>query len=140
MSPEEFSHAIAEGISLQNQGIDNLGDNESIVLMGTLPTINLVQLAEHLIKFLAPKEQTVMIPSTHLNGTSKTELIQQNIDAYEHILESIQLLQKACPNGRDFYPQGPQAINAAIEGHRSRVRRLEEVRAELETILLALTL
>jgi hypothetical protein len=41
---------IAVEIVLQGNEIDDLGDSESIVLMSDCPTINLVQLAEHILE------------------------------------------------------------------------------------------
>ncbi len=43
---ERLDERIAEGIHKQRQEFDNLGDGESIVLVGKVPTINLKQLAE----------------------------------------------------------------------------------------------
>ena len=37
-------------IAVQGNETDNLGDNESIVLMSDCPTINLVQLAERILR------------------------------------------------------------------------------------------
>ena len=48
----EVAQLIADEIVLQGNEIDNLGDNDSIVLMGKSPTINLVQLAERLTNSL----------------------------------------------------------------------------------------
>lgn len=39
---------IAVEIAKQDNELDNLGDNESVVLVGKCPTINLVQLAERI--------------------------------------------------------------------------------------------
>jgi len=50
MNAEELSLLIAEEIVLQGNEIDDLGDAESIVLMSCCPCINLVQLAERILK------------------------------------------------------------------------------------------
>jgi hypothetical protein len=50
MTDEELAHCIAEEIVRQGQEIDNLGDSESICLIDTLPTINLVELAQAIRK------------------------------------------------------------------------------------------
>lgn len=44
-----LSHIIAAGLAAQEIEFDNLGDNESVVLMGESPTVNLAQLAEFMI-------------------------------------------------------------------------------------------
>ena len=48
---EELEVVIAKEIIRQNgvDNVDNLGDTESIVLMGALPTINVVELSEKII-------------------------------------------------------------------------------------------
>lgn len=48
----DLAEKIAEAIAEQSQEFDNLGDNESIILMGEMPTINLVMLAEFLLRSL----------------------------------------------------------------------------------------
>jgi len=48
----ERTHAlariIADGIAKQDEEFDNLGDAESIVFTGIMPTVNLVELAEYI--------------------------------------------------------------------------------------------
>lgn len=48
----ELAEKIAEAIAEQSQEFDNLGDNESIIFVGHTPTINLVMLAEFLLRNL----------------------------------------------------------------------------------------
>ena len=52
MKAQELAQVIADEIARQGNEVDNLGDNESVVLMDNCPTINLVQLAECIIKEL----------------------------------------------------------------------------------------
>jgi hypothetical protein len=42
---------IAVEIAKQGNEVDNLGDGESVVLMGKHPTINVMQLAEKIVEF-----------------------------------------------------------------------------------------
>lgn len=49
MTIPELAQLIADELVAQGNEIDNLGDNESIVLLGKSPCINLVQLAERII-------------------------------------------------------------------------------------------
>lgn len=51
---DELARLIAIEIAAQDNETDNLGDGESIVLMGNLPTINLVQLAEKILDWKRP--------------------------------------------------------------------------------------
>jgi hypothetical protein len=73
----------------------------------------------------------MMVPTIHLNGTSKDELVSQLIDAHKAIVEAMEALMKASPNARDYYPQGPDAIKTAFEEHRARVAKLHSVCDEL---------
>lgn len=81
----------------------------------------------------------VMIPSVHLNGTSKQELIQSNLAAKNAITEAIIHVQRSAPNGRDFYPQSTNAIITAVAEHWERINKLKKVRDDFEKILEKLT-
>jgi hypothetical protein len=54
-----------------------------------------------------------MIPTVHLNGTSKDELLDQIVKAAHAIREAQRWLGAAGPNGRDYYVQGEGAHAAA---------------------------
>ena len=47
---QKLAEFIAVEIAAQDNETDNLGDGESIVLMSDCPTINLVQLAERILR------------------------------------------------------------------------------------------
>lgn len=53
------------------------------------------------------------IPTIHLNGTSFTDLRDGYAAAYDAIEKAMEALAKAELNGRDFYPQGPDAYYQA---------------------------
>lgn len=78
-------------------------------------------------------------PTVHLNGTSGPELERGYFKAYDALGDAVRAVQEAAPNARDYYPQGPGAIERAMAEHRARLRSLEAVRAEIEAILFALT-
>jgi len=74
------------------------------------------------------------IPTLHLNGTSKTDLRDGYAAAYDAINNAIDALAKAESNGRDFYPQGPDAFyqhrkerQTAFDSLRSAHKYVEEV-------------
>lgn len=73
----------------------------------------------------------MIIPTIHLNGTSKNELLEAIGDALSALAKAKQALGGTAPNARDYYPQGPDAINRAIEEHVERIKRLESIRQEL---------
>lgn len=78
----------------------------------------------------------MLLPTVHLNGTSAQALFDANRRAAAAVHDAIAAMSEAYPNGRDFYPQGANAINVAMEEHRTRVRKLEEVAKDLEEIAL----
>ena len=74
------------------------------------------------------------IPTIHLNGTSPAELVDQLCEAVTAISNAEKALAKACPNGRDYYLQGADAIQEALRQHANRLHHLRAVRDELSEI------
>lgn len=75
-----------------------------------------------------------MIPTIHLNGSSRADLMEQLYDQMKAIRTAIEVMLRTGPNGRDYYPQGPDAIKQAIKEHYDRTEKLHQVLRELETI------
>jgi hypothetical protein len=85
-------------------------------------------------------EKTLAIPTIHLNGSSKKELIDDLKDATYSLRVSKIKLSKTMPNARDFYVQkDPYAYQIAQEQHEDRLNRLESVYEELQAILNAIS-
>jgi hypothetical protein len=80
----------------------------------------------------------MMIPTVHMNGDNRQTLIDDNMAAYLAVQPAIDAAVKACPDERNFYPQGEGAIQQAIEEHRRRLELLEAVRMEFEGILVGI--
>ncbi len=78
------------------------------------------------------------IPTVHRNGTSKDELVRQNREARRALYAAREKLAQAAPNGRDYYTQGSTALQAAMNEHTARERKLSEVIDELDAIAEAL--
>jgi hypothetical protein len=76
----------------------------------------------------------LLSPTVHSNGTSRGELLDQLLEAAEAVQKAVAVLRKANPNGRDYYPQGADAIITAGKQHRIRIARLEATHAELMAI------
>ena len=75
-------------------------------------------------------------PTIHLNGTSAKSLLQDYCDAMLAIEKAQVALAKCSPNGRDYYPQGDEALRKAIKEHNRRAEKLREVWTEIEEIAL----
>jgi hypothetical protein len=76
----------------------------------------------------------MMIPSVHMNGTSREELVAQLCHACDGLLTAIDAVSAACPNPRDYYLQGPDAALLAAGEHATRVMTLHRMRDELQAI------
>jgi hypothetical protein len=73
-------------------------------------------------------------PTIHLNGTSRNELLEQWGNAYHALADARKALYDAQPNGRDYYPQGPDAITAATVDHIARLEAIESVMDEIDAL------
>lgn len=76
-----------------------------------------------------------MIPTVHMNGDSKADLLSSSMEAHNAVRKAIEAIAGTFPNGRNFYPQGDGAILQAMREHRDRINALELVRQELEQIV-----
>ncbi len=74
------------------------------------------------------------IPTIHLNGTRRDSLIDELGLVAEAIDTAYQAMKRTAPNGRDYYPQGNTALDEAMTEHQSRLRRLDEIKGEIEFI------
>jgi hypothetical protein len=73
-------------------------------------------------------------PTIHLNGTPADVLFEEVMTARRAVMDAVEKLQRAAPNGRDYYPQGDDAIRVAMAEHSNRVGRLMSVLAELNEL------
>ena len=76
------------------------------------------------------------LPTIHLNGTSKKNLIQALCQASHALDAAYGALKETSPNGRDYYPQGPEAFGQAVTEHCSRLSRLDAIKDEIDTLTL----
>lgn len=76
----------------------------------------------------------MVYPTVHLNGTSREELQRQIREAHDAVAKALDVLGKAAPHARDYYPQSKMAICEAQAEHRLRMTRLEVTMRELYDI------
>ena len=78
------------------------------------------------------------VPTMHLNGTSAQVLVDDAAAAVGDAERLLRQLYRIAPHGRDFYPQGPQALKEAAEEHRTLIEKVEMILAELREYRFAL--
>jgi hypothetical protein len=66
-------------------------------------------------------------PTIHLNGTGRATLSREYGEVVEKLRAALTALDELTVNGRDYYPQGPDAVQQAIEEHRARYRQVQAV-------------
>jgi hypothetical protein len=72
----------------------------------------------------------MITPTVHLNGTSREELLDQFRECYRSINDTLDIICKAAPHGRDYYPKGDMALPQAQKDHERRIKVLTEMRQE----------
>ena len=78
------------------------------------------------------------VPTIHLNGTSKAVLLVDYQRAADALMDARNAVAACAPNGRDYYPQGSNAIVDAMQEHADRARRIAEIRTEIVEIMAAI--
>ena len=82
--------------------------------------------------FVEPGPRGPAVPTVHLNGTSRAELLREYENAIRGVRDAIAAVEGAAPHGRDYYLNG--TLTQAQREHASRVARLVTVQRELERI------
>lgn len=73
----------------------------------------------------------IIQPIIHLNGTSKSELLEQLCEVHSALGEVYEKMKQASPNGRDYYPV-VGLFEKAQEQHRRRLQIVHDLQEELE--------
>jgi hypothetical protein len=73
----------------------------------------------------------MLCPTIHLNGSSPKYLYEAAVETRRAVEDALEKLRAVVPNGRDYYPQGPDAINTAQEQYWAMRQKLQEVSDEL---------
>ena len=74
-------------------------------------------------------------PTIHLNGTSARSLIEEWEKAYDALNAAYKSMKECAPNGRDYYPQGPNSLDTAIGEHLRRLSQVDSVINEYELLI-----
>jgi hypothetical protein len=76
----------------------------------------------------------LVLPTIHLNGTSKEVLFEDLSNALYAVTLAMEAVQATAPHGRDYYTQSGNALQQALAQHASRLHSLQTVYDELEAI------
>lgn len=74
--------------------------------------------------------ENLVLPIVHLNGTSKSQLLDDREAVYYALGQAYDALKQMGPNGRDYYPI-PGRMELAIEQHRRRLAAIDAIRNEI---------
>ncbi len=80
----------------------------------------------------------MQLPTIHSNGTSRIRLVESLCEVSNKLNDAYESMREAAPNGRDYYPQGPEALQQATREHLDRMRRLDEIKAEVDALAYAI--
>ncbi len=85
-------------------------------------------------------ETQVPAPIIHPNGSGSENLYDRYTNAREALDKAVEMLLEITPNMRDYYPQGDcmTEYKRAIVQHKSQVRRVEEIKEEIQQTMLAI--
>ena len=72
----------------------------------------------------------MIVPTLNLNGSSADDLINPRLAAMGHLMDAIEALRQAAPNGRD-YPGDHEGLQLARDLHFSRLEDIKSLREEL---------
>jgi hypothetical protein len=61
-------------------------------------------------------------------------LIRQTTDAVNALRKAMKALEKAAPNGRDYYLQGDEAVQQATKEHNLRMSSVAEILEEMREL------
>lgn len=76
---------------------------------------------------------TLTLPTVHMNGTG-IRTLQETYEAAAHALDDFtDQWIKIEFNSRDYYPQGPEAWDAAVEQREAMNHKIRELKQYLQT-------
>lgn len=118
------------------EAIDHYANDDVFLVQG--PSYANSEVSEFGVYAMPKDTRTIQCPLIHLNGTSADRLIEDLEAAYTAVDAALDSLRKIGPNGRDYYPLGPDAMEAATTQHRARAMKIQNVKDELEAIINAI--
>jgi hypothetical protein len=83
---------------------------------------------------------TTIAPIVHLNGTSKSDLINALSTAANAVSSAEKALRETAPHGRDYYVhKNPNAYRIALDHYRVRQEKLASIIEDLQEIAIKIS-
>ena len=79
----------------------------------------------------------MITPQININGSSAKDLIEPRLAAMDCLMDAIEALSQAVPNGRD-YPGNAVACTADREEHYDRIKAIKAIREAIYAEALAI--
>ncbi len=73
---------------------------------------------------------TLISPIVNINGSSVADLVDPRLQAMDHLMDAIEALKQAAPNGRDY----PGEYDRCAEDRAAHYIRIGAIKAIRETI------
>jgi hypothetical protein len=77
----------------------------------------------------------MILPTIHMNGTSKNDLLEGWLKMSHALNAAITAMVEEGPNGRDYYTQGDGVFYKAQDEQRERIKKIAAVKEEIDTIV-----
>ena len=80
----------------------------------------------------------MQFPRVHLNGTSKLDLLNQQLEMLAALRLAANVMAQHAPHGRDYYVIGSEATSVAFSEHMARRAALDGIIQDIEHIAQAI--
>ena len=80
--------------------------------------------------------KNLITPIVHGNGTSKSALLEQQLEIMNNLRGALKAMREATPNGRDYYPVSADAVVEARDAFNERYNAINQIFADFEKIAL----
>ena len=77
---------------------------------------------------------SLILPDYGLNGSGAKNLLDDAVDAAEHLRDALAALRKMMPNGRDYQLMPAGTCSEARVQHAARILKVDSVLAEVEAL------
>lgn len=80
--------------------------------------------------------KNLIAPIIHGNGTSKSALLEQQLEIMNNLRKVMKAMRDATPNGRDYYPVSADLAIEARDAFNERYNMINQIFTDFEKIAL----